>query len=87
MLVKFRILWQDLVFMSHLPPAAESEPARLALGVSPARFQWLQPNLSLEGIVLAGDSPNESFVFQSQLWQVGKWNHFQLSSAATQFNS
>lgn len=53
--------------MSHLPPAAESEPAMLALPVSPASFQWLQPKLSLEGIVLAGDSPNESFVFQSQL--------------------
>lgn len=53
--------------MSHLPPAAESEPASQALGVSPASFQWLQPKLSLEGIVLAGDSPNESFVFQSQL--------------------
>lgn len=87
MLGKFRILWQDLVFMSHLPPAAESEPAMLALPVSPASFQWLQPKLSLEGIVLAGDSPNESFVFQSQLWPIGKWNHFELSSAAAQFNS
>lgn len=85
MLVKLRILWQDLVSMSHLPPAAESEPASQALGVSPASFQWLQPKLSLEGIVLAGDSPNESFVFQSQLWQIGKRNHFMLSSA--QFNS
>lgn len=53
--------------MSLLPPAAEREPAGLALGVSPASFQGLQPKLSLEGIVLAGDSANESFVFQSRL--------------------
>lgn len=72
-----------------MPPAAENKPGP-ALWVSLPAFQGLWPDLSLEGIVLAGDSPNESFVSQAQLldwfWQIWKWNHFRVQRPAP-FNS